>query len=197
MFRRPWLWVVPGTLLGCWLGWAASRSGGEEAQPESLQVRFAQAQVRLAEITLQKAQRMNQRVAGAVAAVDVVEYREDVEVAKAQLAAARAGAGENQFLTWLRSAQAADKAAQSRLRSSRAANARLPGTIDDLEIERLRLRAELARLRLARGQALRDRPPVEQLQWQVNLLRDEVQRLSEQVSRQPPAGRLFPLWWFW
>lgn len=197
MNGRSWWWILSGTLVAFGLGWATSQGQGEPKKADSVQVQFAEAQVRLAEITLKKAQRMNQRVAGAVAAVDVAEYREDVEVAKAQLAAAQTGAGENQFLTWLRSAQAADKAAQHRLRSSLAANARLPGTIDDLEIERLRLRAELAQLRLARGQSLRDRPPVEQLQWQVNLLRDEVQRLSEQVSRQPPAGRLFPLWWFW
>jgi hypothetical protein len=191
----PWIVCCAAAAFG--LGWALSPGNAQEKNSEPVQVRSARTQLRLAEITLMKAQRMNQRVGGAVVAETVAEYREDVEVAKAQLAAAQAGGGENQFATWLRSAQAALHAAQNRWQSAVAANQGMPGTFDELEIERLRLRAELARLRLQRGQTLANQPRIEQLQWQVNLLRDEVQHLSEQVARRPPSGPVFPMWWFW
>jgi len=154
--------------------------------------------VLLAEANLQKVQQMNRRVANVVAADVVAEYEQDVEIAKVRVQDALKTPDDNPFAPWLRAAQSAVKTAEARLRSAEAANQKMAKTFDELDLERMRLRVELTRLRLQRGQELADQPAEAQLQWQVGVLADEVQRLREQLRRAPPSGGvvpLYPLWW--
>ena len=120
---------------------------------DSLDVRYARAEVALAEANLNKVQSMNQRVPGAVSGDVVRAYELDLEVAKLQLEVA-SGGPEKQFDVWLARAEAAAKYAQSRWRGATLANARVKGAVDPSEVVRLEASAELANLEVERGHAV-------------------------------------------
>lgn len=164
---------------------------------ESLEVRYARAQLALAEANLHKVLRMNLRVRGAVPREVAAEYQQDIEIAETRLQAAKGGDGRIPFQAWLRRAESLVGSAELQWKNALATNRRTPGTVDSIDVERLRLRAEVARLNLERGQLLVDASTEAQLQWQVDLLDNEVQRLNEEVLRKPPPSQgYYPLWWY-
>ncbi|MBI3462846.1 MAG: hypothetical protein HY000_07265 [Planctomycetes bacterium] len=171
------------------------QDAGKQQAPkqEGLDVRYARAHLALAEANLARVDRANRRVANAVAGVVVVGYQEDLAVAKVRLQAAL-GESDEPSAFWLRVAEAAAKTADRNWRSAAAANQRAAGTIHELDIERLRLRAEVAQLNLERGRALADASPEDRMQWQIELVHDELQRLDEEVVRNAPGSRMFPIW---
>lgn len=177
-------------------GPAAKPGVGENPNQESLDVRYARMKLQLAQANLEKVQRMNQRVSGAVPAEVIREYLQDVAVARARLQAA-AGGGGNPFQAWMSRAEAAAQSAELQWNNALAINRRTPGTVETIDVERLRLRSEVARLDLERGQALLDASPEAQRQWQVDFLENEVQRLNEEVLRKPPTQQYYPLWWWY
>jgi hypothetical protein len=63
-------------------------------------------------------------------------------------------------------------------------------------MERFRLRAEVAKLQLERGQSLVDSGREAQLQWVIDMLDNQVQRLKEESSRETPFIGLYPSWWW-
>jgi hypothetical protein len=169
-----------------------------DRKQESVEVRFARAQLQFAEVSLKQVQQLNKHVSGAVAQNTVAQYEQDVEVAKALVQAAdhRPGQQEDLFPVWLRRADAEAKSAEAQWRSAAAANRRAPGAYAELEVERLRLRAELARLRFEHGQALADKSPEARLQWQLGMLAADVERLKDEVFRNGSQGRaIYPWWW--
>lgn len=186
--------IVSILLLATWIGRWPSQAAPQKPPRDSLEIRQARIQLHLAEVNLQRVQQMNQRVARAVPADVVAEYQEDVEVARLRLQRLLDGKGEGDFAVWLRRAQAIARSAEVQWKSAVAVNRQAPGTVDTLDVERLRLRAELARMRLARGQELASQSREKQVQWQEEFLADEVQRLNEEVLRNP--ARAGPLWWY-
>jgi hypothetical protein len=168
-----------------------------KAAPESLDVRVARARLQLAEANLKRVEETNRKVARAVTGNTVAEFRADVAVAKARLDLAIAGGQKNDFQGWLRDAEAAAKSAETQWQSALEANRRTPRTVNPLDVERLRLRFELARAQVERGRALADKSAVEQTEWRVDLLADEVQRLKEEVARPAAATRVYPLYPAW
>jgi hypothetical protein len=190
--------AVGAAVLAFQLLGAAGPAGRPSDSPEhpTLDVDYAKVQVQLAEANLKSVRQMNRRLPGAVSAEVVAQYQQDVEVANACLQGIMRGNGDGQFPTWLRGAEMAVKAADDGWRKAVAANQRMPGTVEPLDIERLRLRAELARLQLEQGRALVGKSREAQLQWQVNLLHDQVRRLNEEVLRTPPSARVYPWWWY-
>jgi hypothetical protein len=165
---------------------------GGAKRSESLEVRYARAQLELAQANLKRAESKNQRVANAVSSNVVGQYRQDVEVARSQFDDAQQGSRKS-FDVWLRAAEANWKAADVVWRSAADANKRMAGTVDELDVERLRLRAELYRIDLERGQALVDQPREAQLEWRVSVMSDEMERLKEAVFRSssPRGGYLY------
>ncbi len=168
---------------------AASKPG---PAPEDLEVRYARAQLRLAEANLKRMQDMNQRQARSVPVTIIAEYGQDVEVAKTRLQQAEAGHAENVFQTWIRRAELAWQTADSSWKNGMAVNQRTPGTFKDLDIERFRLRADIAKMQYQRGMALVEASHEAQLQWEVDCLNGEVQRLKEQTTRIPVFSRFYP-----
>lgn len=64
-------------------------------------------------------------------------------------------------------------------------------------LERFRLRALVARWQLERGKELAAGPREAQLEWQVELLNNEVDRLKEERARVDPFVRYYPIYWYW
>ncbi len=179
----------------CWLGQLPQAPAPSDTISESVEVRYARAQMRLAEANLNRVKQSNKRVAGSVPTSVVAEYQYDMEVAKTRLEQATAGRAASEFQVWLQRAKSERTAAEMRWKTAMAVNSRAPGTFEPIDIERFRLRAEVAKLQLERGQTLVDAGREAQLEWEVDLLNNQVQRLKE-TSRTTPHIRAYPSWWY-
>ena len=160
---------------------------------ETIDVRYARAQLQLAQANLQRVQQINQRLARSVPASVVAEYQRDRDVAQAQMQQAESRAAEDAFAVWLSRADSIWKNADTIWKNAVTVNQRSPGTFEALDIERFRLRAEVTRLQLERGQLLASAPRESQLLWQLDLVNGEVQRLKEE-SRAAPFTRFWRFW---
>src|SRR5262245_8413113 len=102
------------TVLGwCIFGQVAQVPVQRDSASESVDVRYARAQLQLAEANLSRVQESNKRVARSVPSSVVAEFQYDVDVAKARLAQATGGRAESAFQVWLRRAEAERKAADA------------------------------------------------------------------------------------
>jgi len=161
---------------------------------ETVDVRYARAQLQLAQANLQRVQQINQRLARTVPASVVAEYQGDLDVAKTQMQQAESRSVADGFSVWLRRAESIWKNADTIWKNAVTIKQRSTGTFETLDIERFRLRAEVTRLQLERGQLLVRGPRESQLQWQLDLVNNEVQRLTEE-SRTAPFARFWRVWW--
>ena len=177
----------------CLLGQVAQPTAQKGTLSESVEVRYARAQMQLADANLRRVEQSNKRVAGSVPSSVVAEYQQDVQVAKTRLKKATAGRAASEFQVWLQRAEAERKAAEMTLTNATAANSSVPGTVELLDIERYRLRAEVAKLQLERGQTLVDASHETQLQWEIDMLDNQVQRLKEESRQSTPLIGL-PSW---
>lgn len=162
---------------------AALAAVSQDVAETSPQVRYAQVQVRLAQLGLDRVDRLNHRVENVVPDTVVGEWRRDVDAAKQLLQGAEAGSPDAQFNYWLAHVRAASREFQSAWQRGQAANKRAPGAVDPLELERTRLRSEQFELLAAAGEKAAGQPPVERLAWQNQVLLAEVQSLHEAVFR--------------
>jgi hypothetical protein len=183
--NRRRLVVLVGVLAICGAAcypFATAAPAAKEGAADSLAVRTARAQLRLAELTMQKVQEMNKKVAGTLSASMTAQIVDDVEFAKAQLENALQPGGGDPFQAWLRRAELAVRSAEFKLKKVKEADRRAPGSYVALDIERLRLGVEIAQLKLERGKSLASASPEAKLQWQLEMLDDGVARLRNQTS---------------
>jgi hypothetical protein len=182
--------------LGCWLGLQLQTSAPGHSTSESVEVRYARAQVQLAEANLSRVEQSNKQLARAVPSSIVAEYLHDVQVAKTRLEQAIVGQSASEFQVWLQRAEAELKTAETTWKNATTVNRRVPGTFVPLDVERFRLRAEVAKLQLERGRSLVDSGREAQLQWKIDMLDNQVQRLKEESSRATSFIGFYPaLWW--
>jgi hypothetical protein len=160
---------------------SGSAAPANNSPPESLDVRYARARLRLAELTLQKGQGMNRKVAGTLTGGLISQFADDVEFAKVQLQNATRPEGINPHRGYLLRAEMVRHAVESKLKKAIEANGRVPGVVSASELERLRLDVEIAQMRVERGQSLIDASQDAKLQWQIDLLNDELARVKEQT----------------
>jgi hypothetical protein len=180
----------------CLLGQQLQASTPSNTASESVEVRYARAQVQLAEANLLRVEQSNKRLERAVPSSVVAEYQHDVQVAKTRLKLATTGRSASEFQVWLERADAERRIAETAWKNATAVNRRVPGTFAPLDIERFRLRAMVAKLQLERGQALVDSGREAQLQWVIDMLDNQLQRLKEESSRETPFIGLYPSWWW-
>jgi hypothetical protein len=162
---------------------------------ESLDVRYARAQLQLAQANLDRIAERNKQVERSVPASAVAEYLDDVRVAKTRLQQATAGQSKNGFQAWIERADAERRSAETTWKNAVAANQSVPDTVAAADVERFRLRVQVAKLQLERGQSLVNAGREAQLQWQSELLDNQVQRLKEE-NRQPTPYVAYPDWWW-
>src|SRR6476660_2577470 len=96
---------------------------------ESVDVRYARAQLRLAEANLDRVEQRNKKYERSVRSSIVAEYQDDVRVAKSRLQQATAGRPGNEFQAWLERAEAERRAADMAWKNAGAANNSVPGTV--------------------------------------------------------------------
>jgi hypothetical protein len=181
-------------MIVCWQAQQGQKATPSGVVAENLEVRYARAQVQLAETNLKRLEQSNKRMPRSVPSSVVAEYQHDLQVAKTRLQQATAGQAASDFQVWLQRADVERRAAEMTWKNATAANARAPGTFHPLDIERYRLRAEVAKLQLERGQLLVDSGQEAQLQWEIDLLDNQVQRQKDETSRATTFIGFYPLW---
>jgi hypothetical protein len=175
----------------------AAPAGAEDKEGDAkslrdLVLRYADAQHKLAETNLKKVEVTNQRFARTVSASVIADYTEDLAIAKDQLDGVRRDGEQGVFEGWLRRVESNLKTAEASYNSARVANQRQPGTVDVLDLERTRLRVEIAKVQFEQGKLLVNAPVQQRLLWQVQVLNDEVVSLKVQTSRIAPQTRVYP-----
>jgi hypothetical protein len=180
----------------CCVGQVQQTPARRDVPSESVEIRYARAQLQLAQANLKRVETSNQQMERTVPSSVVAEYRHDVEVAKLRLDRAMAGRAADQFSVWLQRAAAEQQTAETAWKNAAAANKSVPDTFGALDMERFRLRAEVAKLQQERGQALADAGHEAQLQWEVEMLDNQVQRLNEESRRMTISGGLYLPWWW-
>jgi hypothetical protein len=161
--------------------WSAEPKGGD-AKEESFGTRYARLRLRMAEVALDKAKQMNQKVPGTLPADLMSQFSQDVSVAKVQLQNSTRADGGDLLLGWIARAEMTLNDAKMKLNSATRTEQRTPGTYEPIDIERLRLSAELAQLQLDRGKSLIDASADAKLQWIVDMVDDELLRLKKQSA---------------
>lgn len=167
----------------CALAYQAGASAqGKQNEKDALALRYAKAQLALAELTLSKANDLNRRMPNTITAAMISLFTDDVEFAKLQLQTVTKTGSLDPYQSLLRRAEIGVRYAEQRLKRASEADKLMPNTFDESDIKRLQLNVEMAKIRLERGKSLASAPPDAKLQWQVELLNDDVARLKEQQA---------------
>ncbi len=158
-------------------------------QRAEIDTRYAEVYRKIAELNLQSALDANRHVPNTVAAAEVDRLRQIVRLAEVQSKAADAGEASNDQSMTIENDASQVKMTQEALRRTIAANNRAPGVVPRIELDRLRLLAELSRLQLAKDKIAAEekkaagelRKRVVQLEKQVKDLAAAVERLSQRA----------------
>lgn len=149
----------------------------------STEVRLAETKLKLAEAELRRAMDRNRRIPSTIQKMTVESLRRNVDVAKQQVDLARQG-DQPWHVLHIRQMETALKTAESALDRAKAMNRITPRMVDEFDLERLRLKAEVARLSLTKARDPANvKSPEAHLQWQIDQLRDEIDRLKDHVER--------------
>lgn len=151
--------------------------------PEDLQIRYAMARLRLAELDLERAVRANHEAKGAIGERELDRLRSHIRVMEQRLAIARAQPRTAARQAILAAAEAARDNAQGDLEAAERSNGRTPGSVSELNLERLRAKVDLAeiRLELCRNPEY-ELSLLDEMQWNIDQLTDEVIDLRHQVE---------------
>jgi hypothetical protein len=178
----------------CLTGQLAQTPAPNSTLSESVEVRYARAQLQLAQASLKRVEQSNKQIAGSVPSSVVADYQHDVDVAKTRLEQATAGRAASEFQVWLQRAAAEQKTAETTWKNAKTVNERVPGTFEPLDVERFRLRTEVSKLQLERGQGLVNSGHEAQMQWEIDVLDNQVQRLKEESRQSTQVIGVYPPW---
>lgn len=161
----------------------AAAAPTSSAEPHDLQIHYAQARLRVAELDLARALAANGAVRDSIGSREVQRLRTHVEMLKRQVEIARSHPRTAARQAATAAAEAACADARADLDAALRANQRTPATVSDINVERLRAKVELAEVRLAMCKS----PDYElsllaELEWNIEQLTDEVIDLRHSVE---------------
>lgn len=172
------------------LGGLAAGLGAQAGRPrpvaaaEELAVRYAQASLKLAEIDLRKAEEQNKKVPRTIPQVIVERLRRNVAVSEAQLEQALQPSAGGAVNVHVRYAEERVRIAELEIEKAQKARQRDPDAVPAVEVERLALAADVARLRLDMWRNPVYLPSLlDQMQWQLDRLSEEVIDLNKRVEK--------------
>ena len=186
--------ILINVVCWCLLGQLSETPAPNDTISESVEVRYARAQMQLAEANLNRVEQSNKRLERSVPSSVVAEYQHDVQVAKTRLEQVTAGRAASDFQVWLQRAEAERRTAETTWKDATAANGSAPGTFGPLDIERFRLRAEVAKLQLERGKTLVDSGREAQLQWEIDRAGQPGSASERRIPSINAVDRLNPPW---
>jgi len=160
---------------------APPAKASDAKESESIAVRYARAQLRAAELSLQKAQSMNKRVPGTLASGMIELLADEVELGKLRLQAVMKPEGIDLLQESIQRAAMTLRNSETKLKKALETNQQAPSVVTPADIERARADVEVARLRLEYGRSLSGASSEAKLQWQIELLNDELSSIKEQT----------------
>jgi hypothetical protein len=151
--------------------------------PEDLQIRYAWARLRLAELDLERALAANRDTAGAIGEREIERLRNHIAVMEKRLEIARARPRTASRQAMVAAAEAARDNARGDLEAALRSRGRKDRSVSDLTVERLRAKLELAeiRLELCRNPEY-ELSLLDEMQWSIDQLTDQVIDLRHQVE---------------
>lgn len=152
------------------------------AASDNFALKYAQVQLRLAELRYRKAQDMNRRVPQTLAKGVIDQFADDVRFAQAQVKIAQETGHADAYRLWIVRSELDLENRQVELQVATDSNQRIPGAYTPLDMERKRASVELARLRVERGKSLANGSSEERLQWQLEMTVEEINRAQEMVK---------------
>jgi len=153
------------------------------APAHDLQVRYAQARLRLAELDLQRARAANESLPHSIGDREIERLENHVAMLRRQVEIAREHPRTAARQAATAAAEAACADTRADLEVALRANERTPGAVSGINVERLRAKVDLAEIRLA----LCSSPEYElsllaELEWNIEQLTDEVIDLRHRVE---------------
>lgn len=173
--------LVAGAVAVFAISAGASQKAAESAD-SGIAVRYAQASLELAKIELERFLEADKHVSRVIPAIVVERARMNVKVAEAQLEQALHPSPGGAMNVQVRYAEERAKFSEIDYDKAKEARRQNPKSMREVEVERLRLVAETARLRLAMW-----RDPVylpsllDQMQWQLDRLSEEIIELNKRI----------------
>ena len=159
---------------------SSQQAAAEETQ--DLDIRYARLTLALSQLELQRALETNKQVPGTFTRASLVALEQSVIINEEQLKALTQKGGKR-IPMFLIAAEANAKATQQQLQRVLTINQQNPGTIAPIDIERLRLTAELANVNLEKARSINPKNEAQFLQWQVDQLREDVYQLRIRVAQ--------------
>jgi hypothetical protein len=168
--------------------WLAGQLLSADPKPNSseelnrISGQIAAMSVKLAEVELQVLVDANEKLANTFPRSAVARLRQTVAAAKLQAANATKSDSASLHENYVALTGAEMHAAALEYQTALAANKSVKNAVPPLELERLKIMAELAKLRNERAQQSTGASEMDLLNWQIADLRDHVRRLSQQVE---------------
>lgn len=188
--------VVVILAIGVTLGRTAGTAADDDAKKtkESLAQECAEFQLKLAEMNLARAQELNKKVPGTLIGGMMQQFADEVERERAELELVKKSPQGDPYQACIERLTLALRSAEQRAKLGLATHEKAPSVVTKDDVERMRLVAMITDLQLQRGDALADASPEEKLQWQLEVMSDDLDRVRvyTYLLGQNRVGQFFP-----
>jgi hypothetical protein len=148
-----------------------------------LEVQSAEAYLKLTELDLRKVTEMNEKMANVYSGSVVDDFKAAVEIAKERVNVARQALAGTKETSLVGIASIRLKTAQQGYERAQNANRRVPGTYGPIDVERLQVSVDSARVDLDKAKIVsRMDSPLTDLHLELDQLREEVRALRYKIT---------------
>lgn len=186
---RPKFYVTLALMVAISGGWFAghlmSADPPKASDSDSLakiNAQIARAELHLAETELKVLVDANTKLANTFPRSAVMKLQQVVNAAKKRVEQADKADSHTMLASYVALTAAELNSADTNYRTALAANKQIKDAVPALELERLKITAELAKLRNDRAQQAGTASEVSLLSWQLDDLREKVRNISQQVE---------------
>jgi hypothetical protein len=160
----------------------AEPAGKDNSKLDAVNMRYAEANLALAEAELNKAMGANRRFANTYPSAAIEYLHRSVDIAQARLQSLKNPDPKNRYASFIALSEGALKIAEADYNKAKMANERAGASVSPEELERLRCTVDVARLRYERAQLADDQPEAVVTHWYLQEIADEVLRLRGRVE---------------
>lgn len=148
-----------------------------------LQLRYAMARLKLAELDLQRAVTLNKPTPNAIGALEITRLTNHVRLMQRQVEIAQGKPQSSAREVGLAAAELACETAQADLDAARAANRRAEGSVKKVNLQRLETKLEIAQIRLELYKTPDFVPsPIDEMQWHIDQLTEQLIDLRHRLE---------------
>lgn len=155
---------------------------GTESE-QAVEVRYAEAFLRLQLAKQKKAAALNRRVAHTISDMDMQILQLNVGLGKQLLKSALREGTRRDNSVFLRLAENSVLTAESSLAKANVARQNSPRAVSDVDVEILQIQVELAKVNLETGKEALAGTTEDELRWKVGMLYEEILQLRDQVKQ--------------